>query len=251
MSHFEHNVILHELYTQPCRSDNFYSLLSFLVLKTQTQERLEKKHGDTRAKFICPAAFRRVLHSHLVPSLQQFSLNLCSTTVNYRGYTLFSLSSPWAFHSLFQMLLKGRLFPWVLSREERIHISTTTKKIWLAFTERAASSRLWWMGDQCQDKINPLFTHRLFRPFRTSCKENILMHTWKLYTALEALYLTGSCAAQAYAEACGPSHRPRSAHLASIRCVPQCHTSCKAHALLTRGSATRINTKLIPHTYTL
>lgn len=110
--HISFLLILQELYTHPYRFDLLFSLLSFLVLKTQTQEgRLENKHGDTRAKCISPVAFRRVLHSHLLPSLQQFSLNLCTTTVNYRGYTLFSLSSLWAFHSLFQMLLKGRLFP--------------------------------------------------------------------------------------------------------------------------------------------
>lgn len=53
-----------------------------------------------------------------------------------------------------------------------------------------------------------------------------------------ALYLTGSGAAQVCVEAFGPSHRLRNAHLASIHCAPQCHTSCKAHAPLTRGSAT-------------
>lgn len=159
------------IYTHPYRFDPLFSLLSFLVLKTRTQEgRLENKHGDTRAKCISAAAFPRVLHSHLVPSLQPFSLNLCTTTVNYRGYTRFSLSSPWAFHSLFQMLLKGRLFPWVESREERIYTSTTTNKFRLAFAEQAASSRLRWMEDQCQDKINPLFTPQVIQAFQNQLR---------------------------------------------------------------------------------
>lgn len=66
------------------------------------------------------------------------------------------------------------------------------------------------------------------------------MKTRVVDDAWVALYLTGSFAAQFSAEGCGPSRRRRSAPLASIHCVLQCHTSCKAHAPPTQGSATWI-----------